>query len=277
MENMKEMIMMILQTKLVIATILVLLTSLSLKLVDKLFKLWSKKGVEDQIHWKFTENIIKAIVCIFGIYAIGIQFEPTKEIAKTILQSSSLFVAVAGFAAQQTLNDVISGFMISIYKPFNLGERINLVGLDITGIVENINLRHTVIRCFDNNRIIIPNSIINKEILKNSNLTSDGIGNYLEISIGYNSDITKAMTLMKEAILGNPLVLDVSKCNSDKELEIMIKELGQSGVILKTTVWTKDISDNFKACSDIRLKIKELFDQNGIEIPYNYIHIVTDK
>ena len=62
--------------------------------------------------------------------------------------------------------DIIAGIMISFSKPFNIGERITLKNNNIVGIVEDITLRHTVIKCFNGVRTIIPNSIINKELIQ---------------------------------------------------------------------------------------------------------------
>ena len=54
-----------------------------------------------------------------------------------------------------------------------------------------------------------------------------------------------------------------------------VKELGDDGIILKSTVWTRNIDDNFTACSDIRRLIKKNFDAAGISIPYRHVHVVT--
>lgn len=229
------------------------------------------------IHIKFLKSISSACVSILTLSMVGMQFSTTAEISKVLIQSTSLLVAVVGFAAQSVLADVISGMMISWCKPFNIGERITLRSSNITGIVEDITIRHTVIQCFDNVRVIIPNSVINKEIIQNSTYDESLAGNYLEFSVGYNSDIRKAMDIIKAVVLSHDLVIDKSKDEAvDKECSITVNRLDASGIVLKTTVWTRNVGDNFTACSDIRLLVKEEFDKNGIEIPYNYLHIVTD-
>lgn len=163
-------------------------------------------------------------------------------------------------------------------KPYNIGERITLKDKDITGVVEDITVRHTVIKTFHNSKLIIPNSVINKEILENSNFDSEYIGNYLEISVAYESDIDKAIKIMEDAISKNDRIIDIREDKSvGKPVSILVKELGESGIVLKTTVWTKDINDNFLACSEIRLAIKKEFDRNGIEIPYNKMDIHINK
>lgn len=251
-------------------------TAIGVKLSNLAFDFISKKN--NEIHLKFLKSIASAIIVIVGISTLGLQFVVTADLSKTLLQSTSLLVAVIGFAAQAVLADVISGMMISWCKPFNIGERITLLNYNITGTVEDITLRHTVIRGFDNNRIIIPNSQINKELIKNSNYSDSVIGNFIEISVGYSSDIRKAMAIMEKLIADHPLVIDTRKDKSQgSKVVVSVKELASSGIILKTTVWTKDVDDNFTACSELRLQIKEEFDRQNIEIPYNYLHIVGDS
>lgn len=234
-------------------------TVILMKLSDLMFV----KILKDRkIHMKFLKGMMKALILILGISVLGRQFETTKEIASILLQNTAFLVAVVGFAAQQTLNDILSGLMLSWYKPFDIGSRIHLVSQNISGIVENITLRHTVIRCFDNNRIIIPNSIINKEILKNSDYEDSVIGNFLEITVSAASDVHKGIEVLKEIIETHPLVLTNETYNPG----ILVKDLTKDGYVLKATVWTKTVDDNFAASSDIRIAIHEQFKKEGINL-----------
>lgn len=256
-------------SKIVSVVIVYLIT---MHICNKIFKVIIKKN--NNIQLKFIRSITKAVISIIFVFALGMFFEATRELSKMLLQSSALFVAVAGFAAQQVLADVISGMMISWTKPFNIGERVTLKDKDITGIIEDITIRHTVIKTFHNSKLIIPNSVINKEILENSNFNSDYIGNYLEVSVAYESDIDRAIEIMEDVINKNDKVIDVREDKTvGKPVSILIKELGESGIVLKTTIWTKDTNDNFMACSEIRLAIKKEFDNNNIEIPYNKLDV----
>lgn len=245
---------------------------ITIHICNKVFKVIIKKN--NNIQLKFIRSITKAVISVIFVFAIGMLFEATREISKTLLQSSALFVAVAGFAAQQVLADVISGMMISWTKPFNIGERVTLKDKDITGIIEDITVRHTVIKTFHNSRLVIPNSVINKEILENSNFDSEYIGNYLEISVAYESNLDKAIEIIEDIIDKNDKTIDIREDKTvGKPVSVLIKELGESGITLKTTVWTKDINDNFTACSEIRASIKKEFNNNGIEIPYNKLDV----
>lgn len=239
--------------------IILVISLIFMKVSDFLFKYIFKSP---KIHTKFLKGLIKALILVIGIVVIGGQFNTTKDLASVLIQNTALLVAVLGFAAQQTLNDILSGLMLSWYRPFDIGSRIHLISQNITGIVEDITLRHTVIRCFDNNRIVIPNSIINKEILKNSDYEDSVIGNFLEVTVSATSDVRKAIRVLDEVIRQNPSVINTGTYSPG----ILVKDLTKNGYVLKATIWTKTVDDNFSASSEIRIMIQEQFRENGIEL-----------
>jgi len=239
-----------------------------IKVNQKVFKEIIKK--KPIIHLRFLSGLVTGLIVFLGFYQIGMQFEATKEISSSILKNSGLIVAVAGFAAQQTLNNIISGLMISVAKPFDIGERVHLVNSNITGIIEDITLRHTIIKAFDNQRIVIPNSVMNSEILQNSNFEDSVIGNYFELTISYESDLRKSIDLFREIISDHPSIIT----NDTYHPNVTVKDLSDTGIILKATIWTKDVGSNFRASSDIRIAIIERFKKEGIEIPYKTLKIV---
>lgn len=236
-------------------------------IVGEIFKRIERK--QKDIHTQFMRKVTHAVLVVVCAALIGGQFTTTKDVAKYLVAGSSLFIAIAGFAAQQTLADVIAGFMLSWSKPYNLNERITLVNSNITGIVEGITMRHTIIRLFDNNRLIIPNSVINKEVIKNSNFVDSKIGNFLEVEISYESDVELAMEIVKEILRENELVVDKD------DITVLIRDFTPNGVALKTTVWTTDVNTNFRTCSNIRQEILKRFKAQGIVISYPHV-IVLD-
>ena len=115
--------------------------------------------------------------------------------------------------------------------------------------------------------MIIPNSVINKAIVENSNYNNNYIGNYMEVPVSYKSDLEEAIRIMTRIVEEHPLVIDTrADQTKGSKVTVAVKELGPTGAVLKCTVWTKDIDDNFTACSDIRRQIKKEFDEGGIEM-----------
>ena len=100
------------------------------------------------IHLRFSKSVVNVMIDVVVIYSLAQQFDITKDISKVLLQSGSLIIAIATFAAQQALGNVISGISISASKPYNEDEKIRVVqgGTVIAeGIVKDVTLRHTVI------------------------------------------------------------------------------------------------------------------------------------
>lgn len=242
-------------------------------------KTYCKVVKTKSIHSKYIKNIVQALVVIVQIMIIFSLFEGTKKFTDVILASSGLMVAVLGFAAQESLSNIINGLFISIFKPFEIGDRISLISSGMTGTIEDISLRHTVILTFNNSRVIIPNSVMNKEIIENSHFRDARAGNFLDITVDYESDIDKAIEIIKSLVGSADGYMDI-RTDDEKEtgaekVMVLVRELGAHGVSLRTTVWTKDIGTNFKLCSDLRLLIKKAFDLEGIKIPYNHIEVIN--
>lgn len=231
------------------------------------FKRLSRKN--NGIHIKFFNSLIKVVIVLIEIYFILSLFDVTKSIGTTILGGSALLLTVASFASQQALGNVVSGFLISATKPYNINDKIKVVSggsILAEGMVDDITTRHTIVKTFDGQSCIIPNSVMDTAVIINTTYTGN-IGNFLTVQIGYDSDVDKAKELMKKIIIEHELTLN------DDTMTVMLSEMTASGVILKTTVWTKELADNFKACSDIRQSIITTFAKNGIVIPYDTITI----
>ena len=244
------------------------------KIGDWLFKKITKKEYLHTRYLKATAKLTVALVCIGFIADL---FPTTTKALSVVLASSGLIVAVLGFAAQESLSNMINGLFISIFKPFEIGNRVTLVNSGITSNIENLTLRHTVIRTVTNTRLIIPNSTMNKEVIENSHYTDIRAANLFDIWVSYESDLRLAMTIMADLIELHPLTIDVRTDLSKPIVNVLVRELGDSGICLRATVWTATVDDNFKACSDLRILIKEDFNKNNIEIPYNHIQIISKK
>ena len=219
------------------------------------------------MHLRFIKSILNVLIVIVVLYSLAQQFEVTKDISKTLLQSSSLFVAIATFAAQQALSNVISGISLSFSKPYNVDEKIRVVqgsSVIAEGIVKDITIRHTIIQQFNGESCIVPNSVMDSAVITNTNYTGN-IGNFMEIEISYEADIEKAKKCMQEICIANKLTLNT------EENKVFVKGYTQNGIILKTTVWTENLDDSFLACSDIRAELVEGFRKNGILIPYQTV------
>ncbi len=223
-------------------------------------------------HIRFSKSVLNVMITVITIYSLMQQFEVTREMSTAILQSGSLIIAVATFAAQQALGNVISGFSLSFSRPYNVNDKVRVVqggGIIAEGIVTDITLRHTIISQYNGESCIVPNSVMDSSVITNTNFT-ENVGNFMEIEISYESDIDKAMEIMREVCAGNELSLNT------KENKIFVKGYSVNGVVLKTTVWTKTLDDSFQACSEIRKALVEEYRAAGITIPYQTVTVYQE-
>lgn len=239
---------------------------LAIKITDYIFKKFRKTG---KISYNFLNTLIKGFIILVMIFKIGNLSQTFQSMAGSILMSSSLIVAVLAFAFQKSLEDLIAGFMISVFRPFEVGDRINFVNMKIVGYIEDISLRHTTIRTFTNSRLIVPNSVMNKEVLENSHIVDPISGGFLDITIAYTADIDRAMEIIVECVESDKDVLDIRPIDErvgSHFTTVFINELSEYGVNLRVTIWTANVDLNFETVSRLRKEIVKRFVAEGIEI-----------
>lgn len=236
---------------------LVILLLIALKVVDMIFRPFQKKK---NIHVTFFKCCLKAMLII----AIGLQIVSLSEVLSTftsqILMSSSLIVVVLGFVFQEGLTNIIHGFIISIFKPFQIGDRVRVTidGEIITGYIRSIDLRSTIIQnVLNSSHVIVPNSKMDMCVIDNPYFDADSVStNFLDFVITYDSDLNKATALVAAEIEANPYVYAVREAkNITEPVTVMVRELGLNGIHLRAVVTTKTVEENFAACSDIRKRM----------------------
>lgn len=241
------------------------------QIANFIFKILEKKT--RSVHIRFFKSLVNVVIAVLTVYALAQQFEVTKELSTALLQSGTLLIALATFAAQQALSNVISGFSLSFSKPYSVNDKIKVVqggSVIAEGIVTDITLRHTIISQYNGESCIVPNSVMDSSVITNTNFT-DNIGNFMEIEIAYNSDIRKAIEIMKVVCSGNSLTLN------NMETNVFVKGYSMNGIILKTTIWTKTLDESFQACSEIRIALIEEFRKEQITVPYQTVTIYTEN
>lgn len=252
-----------------IITALVLL--ISARIINHiLFRMIQKHYHRDNL--KFILRLKTIIVYTIAVYAVLDLFQPFQTVLKTLLASGGVIAVVFGLAAQEAAGNFINGLMIVMFKPFKIGDLIKFNNGELVGTVVDISMRHTVIKTFENTKIVIPNSVIDKAVLENVTAVNDRKGNFLELEISYESDLELAMQIIREEVKKHPDYMDGRTADEKKqklpEVVIRLVDFGESGMKLKATVYSKNNAQGYAMLSDIRIAIKKRFDEAGIEIPY---------
>ena len=212
----------------------------------------------------FVSSLTFTLIIVLAVLA---------ALAKFGIQTAS-FVAVlgaagfaVGFALQGSLANFAAGILILVLRPFRVGDFVD--GAGVAGSVKEIDLFTTVLATPDNIKIMVPNGKLFGDIIKNYS-AFDTRRIDLVIGIGYSSDIQRAQEVMQEIIKADERIL------TDPEPQIAVSELADSSVNFVVRPWVKK-EDYWAVRFDLTRKIKEAFDQNGIEIPFPQRTVHTVK
>lgn len=262
--------------------VIILLTIIVASITTRIINVMIKKNREIEDNDDVTNLIFFKRSVVVLIYLTGISFAiymipQLRLVAASLLAGAGLFAIAIGFASQAALANVIGGLFIVMFKPYKIGDRIQ-VRMDLNGVVEDINLRHTVIRNFENKRIIIPNSVISNEVVINSNYEDNKICKWIDMGISYDSDIDLAKEIIKDEILKHPLFVDNRTEEQIEEGEeivpVRVILMGESSVNLRGWSWAENPPDAFVMGCDLLESIKKRFDKEGIEIPFPHRTLV---
>src|SRR5690554_4157309 len=235
----------------------------------------------DETGGRFAKRMIFAVVYAVALFGLVTQIIPLRNVSVSLLAGSGVAVLVIGFAAQEAFSNIIAGFFISFFRPYSVGDIIVLPESNISGTVEDINLRHTVIRTFTNQAVVIPNSTMNKTIVENKDTKDKRAKNFFEMSISYSSDIDLARKIMIEEISKHPSLLDTRTpkdlSNDVPLVNVILIRLGDFSVDLRATIWSADFSSGWSMTNDLRESCKKRFDQEGIDIPIPSHNIYMQK
>ncbi|AOY82406.1 mechanosensitive ion channel [Moorena producens JHB] len=164
---------------------------------------------------------------------------------------------VVAFAFQSTLGNLANGLMILLYKPFDVGDTIEVAG--VKGKVQDVNLICTTIKTSQNKIIIVPNNSVWGNVIENETI-SPVRAIFITVRISYANSITQAIQVLQDIANSHPLVL------KDPEPWIDTGELAEYAVNIWFMVYTKR-EDYWTAYCDLRQIIKERFEEEGIVIP----------
>ncbi|MDD5312893.1 MAG: mechanosensitive ion channel family protein [Dehalococcoidia bacterium] len=211
----------------------------------------------------FLIRILEALVYLMAIFIIlselGINIAP-------LLAGAGVVGIAVGLASQKFIGDIINGTIIIIEDYFSVGDVVQIAG--IAGLVEEVNLRRTVLRNLDGIVHIIPNG----EIKIASNFTRNWSRVNLNIPVSYNEDLDKVISVL------NRVGMEMAK---DKQFRSMIitppqvlrvDNFGDSAIEIKMLGETEPMKQ-WDVTGELRRRVKKVFDEEHIEIPWPHTKV----
>jgi small-conductance mechanosensitive channel len=145
-------------------------------LADRAVSHWAARGdlnpaVDTRV--RFIRRLITLGICVLGVLFALSEFGGLNKLAAGLLASSAIIAAIVGFAARQTLANLIAGVMLTIAQPLRIGDQVTIQ--DQTGVVEDVRLNYTVLRTGEGRRLLIPNERLASEMIRNDTILDDRI------------------------------------------------------------------------------------------------------
>jgi len=229
-------------------------------------KITSSQKSLSQLLKRFINKLTKRTVLFLGLLVALGSIGVNVSALLTLIGGGAFII---GFALQDTLGNFAAGLMLLVYRPFDVGDVVDVGG--VTGKVQQVNLVSTTIHTFDNKVILVPNSKVWGEVIINSTASNERRIDMI-FGIGYDDDISKAQAILEKVVTRHDKVLNTP------EPVIKVHELADSSVNFICRPWSKT-NDYWDVYWDITRQVKEEFDAEGVSIPYPQqdIHIHSDK
>lgn len=213
--------------------------------------------------WTVLRRVILLViiftVVLFAFTVWGLSLAP-------FLGVGTVLAAALGFGAQDLVKDFLSGFFILMEDQFHVGDVVTIA--DTTGVVEDIQLRVTLLRDLEGNQHFVPNG----QITVTSNFTSKFAQPVIDVGVAYETDIDHALTVFEDELAKLASDPDFDHLVTDPPEILGVTELGESAVILRARLTT--IAEERWAVQREALKrVKKRFDAEAITIPFPQITI----
>ena len=204
--------------------------------------------------------VFVGVVAIFMIVSeLGMNIAPA-------LAGLGVAGIAVGFGAQSLVKDLFNGVLILLENHYGVGDYVHIAGID--GLVEDVTLRRTVLRDLDGTVHSIPNG----EISVASNYTKEWSRANLNISVGYGEDLDRVIRVINR--VGNEMAEDPDWAPRILKAPqaLRVDNLGDSGIDIKIVGETKPLAQ-WAVMGELRLRLKKVFDKEGIEIPWPHTKI----
>lgn len=244
--------------RLIVVGLILLLTRITSSVVRRLVgrALTASRMQVSNLAREMIQNLSGRLVVLIGVLVslgqVGIDLGP-------VLAGLGVAGFVVGFALQDTLSNFAAGAMILLYRPFDVDDVVEVAG-SVFGVVSHMTLVSTTVITWDNQVLIVPNSRIWGDVIKN--VTSQKTRRVdMSIGVAYSSDVDEVARVLRDIVTNHPLVLD------DPEPMIRVHAFGDSAIEMIVRPWCRT-DDYWTVFWDVQRLIKVRFDEEGIQIPF---------
>ncbi len=217
----------------------------------------TESRVDEQV-LPFARRVVNLVLILIAAIMLLSHFNVDVSAFVTTLGIGSLAIALA---AQATLADTVSGFVIMSDRPYRIGDRIEILELGTWGDVQDVGLRSTRIITRDNRMVVVPNSVIGKSLVVNHSFPSSKYRVETQVGIAYGTDIDYAKYVMIDAVRRQEWVM------RDERIEALFLEYGPSALVFRVRCWIEDYVETRRAIDKLNSCLYDALTEANIEMP----------
>jgi len=259
--------------KIILSTIVVITTYIILSITDELIDAWGAE-IAKRTHKRIDKQVISLLHRIsrlfLGVIGIVMVFDIWSIETSAILASLGVAGIAVAFALQPTLSNLFSGVSMIIDRNIKVGDMIQIKDGSV-GTVMDVGLRSTRIRTFNNEVIILPNSQMANQEIKNF-APPDPTGRLvLPFNVAYGSNIEKVKKTVEDAVKG------IEGIMKDPKPYVRFLEMADSSLQFKAYIWVEDITNRFSIKDIANTKIYNALNKAKINIPFPQMDVHLRK
>ncbi len=246
----------------IIIILIILITRSAVRFVDRILLNYIPKVVHkvevkmDETMQLMIRRLVSATIYLIGLMLVILQVPQLHSLATALLAGAGIAGLAIGYASKDSLSNFTSGIFIAIFQPFRVGDFVDFRA--DYGQVEDLTLRHTIIRTSDNRRIIVPNSIMSTEPIINWSIREPEIIWTVDFDLEKAGDIDMARKIIIDKARSNPMVL------KDRPIDVLLISSRYSELTLRLEVTIPGRNVAKVISSEIREAVKKEFEVQGI-------------
>ncbi|MEO8430432.1 MAG: mechanosensitive ion channel family protein, partial [Acidobacteriota bacterium] len=215
-----------------------------------------------RIRARLLRNVVAlaagGLVLLFGSYIV-LRVSGLTQLALTLVGGTGLIGLAVGIAFRDITENFLASIFLSIQRPFETADLVEVSG--VTGYVQQLNMRTTVLMALDGNLVQIPNARVYKSEIRNFTTNANRREDFV-VGIGYDDSISEAQEVARKVLADHPAVL------SDPEPLVLADSLGTSTVNLRVYFWLNGREHSWlKVRSSVIRLVKRAFQKHGISMP----------
>lgn len=258
-------------SKIVGSLLIFVVAAIAATVLNILVKRWRKKvvgllqrgGIEKTSALETQVAIIRRLfiagIYFFALILILLQFDAARSIGTGLLASAGVAGIIIGMAAQSTFSNIVAGVVIAFSQPVKLNDAVIFEG-DF-GWIEEISLMHTIIKTWDNRRIVVPNGILANKVIQNWTMKDSSLLGIVMLYVDYYCDVDKIRNWVSEIVKKSQF------WSGDSDPGIQVVDFTEKTMVLRILAKAVDAPSTWNLRCEIREKLIKKFKEAKLPLP----------